>query len=85
MNQIETAIACLGGLTAFTKALNTRLARPVTYQAVKKWAARGRLPRTEWTGESHYAAAIEQITNGIVSQSDLLHLASSDFAESEGR
>lgn len=30
----------------------------VTYQALKKWESRGRLPRTEWTGETNYAAAI---------------------------
>lgn len=27
----------------------------VTYQALRKWEARGRLPRTEWTGETNYA------------------------------
>lgn len=72
MNLIEQAIKHAGGVTAFTKALNELIERPVTYQAVKKWAAKGRLPRTEWTGESHYAAAIERVTGGEVKRENLL-------------
>ncbi|MDN7490551.1 hypothetical protein QZM35_22835 [Burkholderia sp. AU45274] len=72
MNLIETAIATAGGITAFTKALNARIEKPVTYQAVRKWAAKGHLPRTEWTGETHYAAAIESITDQKVAKIDLL-------------
>lgn len=30
----------------------------VRYQAVQQWIARGRLPRTEYTGETRYAVAI---------------------------
>ncbi|MFM0270134.1 hypothetical protein PQQ59_06085 [Paraburkholderia aspalathi] len=72
MNLIEQAIKHAGGVTAFTKALNELIERPVTYQAVKKWAAKGRLPRTEWTDETHYAAAIEQLTGGQVLRERLL-------------
>ncbi|MTI13804.1 YdaS family helix-turn-helix protein [Sansalvadorimonas verongulae] len=43
----------------------------VTYQAVRKWKAKGRLPRTEWTGETNYALRIEKATNGKIKQSDL--------------
>ncbi|MGS1071691.1 hypothetical protein [Burkholderia glumae] len=74
MNLIETAVADAGGLTQFTKALNERIARPLTYQAVKKWIERGRLPRTEWTGETHYADAIENLTGGRVLRADLLRI-----------
>jgi len=73
MNLIEQAIKHAGGVTAFTKALNALIDRPVTYQAVKKWAVKGRLPRTEWTGESNYAAAIERLTGGQVPREKLLH------------
>jgi len=62
MNLIQKAINDAGGVTAFTKQLNSHIARPVTYQAVRKWAAQGKLPRTEWTGESHYANAIEIVS-----------------------
>ncbi|MBU9502861.1 hypothetical protein KTE58_23750 [Burkholderia multivorans] len=78
MNLIESAIAKLGGLTAFTTALNAELKKPVTYQAVKKWAAKGRLPRTEWTGETDYSSAIERITGKFVSKAALLQPVSTD-------
>jgi len=44
----------------------------VTYQAIRKWEKKGRLPRTEWTGETAYAAAIEQATQGKVTKEQLL-------------
>jgi len=49
----------------------------VTYQAVRKWEAAGRLPRTEWTGETNYADQIMVLTGGAVSREDLLrrHIA----------
>jgi hypothetical protein len=75
MNLIEQAIKHVGGVTAFTKALNELIERPVTYQAVKKWAAKGRLPRTEWTGETRYAVAIEQLTDRQVLRDELLKSA----------
>ncbi|WP_334034729.1 hypothetical protein [Burkholderia cepacia] len=84
MNLIETAVAYAGGLTQFTKALNERIARPLTYQAIKKWMARGRLPRTEWTGETHYAEAIENLTGGRVLRVELLRIGG-DSAEPPNR
>lgn len=47
----------------------------VSYQAVRKWEASGRLPRTEWTGESRHAEAIERATGGQVSRERLLDLS----------
>lgn len=32
----------------------------VTYQAVRKWEANGKLPRTEYTGETNYAMRIAE-------------------------
>ena len=43
----------------------------VTYQALKKWEKAGRLPRTDWTGETDYAAAIDRATGGRVSRLSL--------------
>jgi Putative antitoxin of bacterial toxin-antitoxin system, YdaS/YdaT len=44
----------------------------VTYQAVRKWEAQGGcLPRTDWTGETHYADTIEQTTGGRVTKKQL--------------
>ncbi|MBM2884071.1 helix-turn-helix domain-containing protein [Chromobacterium phragmitis] len=44
----------------------------VTYQAVRKWEKRNRLPRTDWTGETNYAAAIEAVTEGAITKKALL-------------
>ena len=44
----------------------------VTYQALRKWESRGRLPRTEWTGETHYATIIERETGGEITRDALL-------------
>lgn len=52
----------------------TNLARHlgVTHQAVRKWEAAGRMPRTEWTGETGYARVIERVTDGVVTREQLL-------------
>lgn len=52
----------------------------VSYQAVRKWEAAGRLPRTEWTGETNYSAAIEDATDGKVSRTQLLDLKKNKIA-----
>jgi hypothetical protein len=42
----------------------SRLARELglTHQAIRKWELAGRMPRTEWTAETHYSERIEQLT-----------------------
>lgn len=62
---LKRAIA-LAGLTAVAKACS------VSHQAVRKWEAGGRMPRTEWTGETHYSAAIERLSGGQVTKDQLL-------------
>lgn len=54
------------GLSALSRGLG------VSYQAVRKWEAAGRLPRTEWTGETKYAKRIQKMTAGQVRSADLL-------------
>lgn len=44
----------------------------VSSNAVRKWQQRGRLPRTEWTGETNYAWVVEKLTGGQVTRSFLL-------------
>ena len=44
----------------------------VTYQAIRKWERRGRLPYTEATGQTDYAAAIERETGGKVQKDALM-------------
>lgn len=64
MNPVTRAIEKIG-LIALARELG------ISYQSVKKWEMRG-MPRTEWTGETHYAEKIEVITQGTVTKSDLL-------------
>lgn len=72
MNPIQHAITLAGGPVALTRELNKRIGKPVTYQAVLKWARQGRLPRTEWTGETRYAKAISAATGGQIKVRELL-------------
>ena len=57
----------------------------VSHQAVRKWQRQGRLPRTEWTGETRYAHAIEAATGGQVSRASLLTAWPKAAAEPEAR
>lgn len=67
MNQISKAIE-VAGLSVVAKACG------VSYQAVRKWEGRWCLPRTEWTGETNYATAIERATDGVVTRAQLLSM-----------
>jgi hypothetical protein len=62
---IEDAIA-LVGLAPLALALQ------ISTQAMRKWQATGRMPRTEWTGETNYCAVIERETGGQVTRARLL-------------
>jgi hypothetical protein len=64
-NPIESAIEIIG-LAQLSRELK------VSHQAIRKWQRAGRLPRTEWTGETEYSQLIENITGGAVSRSLLL-------------
>lgn len=72
MNLIKHAIDLAGGPVAFTREINKRISKPVTYQAVLKWAKQGCLPRTDWTGETRYAQAIADALGGRVKAKDFL-------------
>jgi hypothetical protein len=43
-----------------------------THQAVRKWQRAGRLPRTEWTGETSYAKTISELCDGSPTAEELL-------------
>ena len=47
----------------------------VTYQAVQQWERVG-MPRTEWTGETHYSKLIEKHTEGYVKRLTILSWSS---------
>lgn len=75
-NLISKAID-LTGLTNLAKACG------VTYQSVKRWEAKGRVPRTDWTGETDYASRIEEATKGVITRDQLLNLKRNDQSTSE--
>lgn len=65
----------------------SKLARgcDVTHQAVRKWQAARRMPRTEWTGETNYSTRIEQMTQGEVTRQALMAAwPALDVADSHG-
>jgi hypothetical protein len=64
-NALQKAIAELGPYRA------ARICG-VRGPSVYKWLANRRLPRTEWTGETHYAEAIVAALAGKYSRDDLL-------------
>jgi hypothetical protein len=41
-------------------------------QAIRKWQRAGRMPRTEWTGETDYAKRIEALCDGSPTVEQLL-------------
>lgn len=65
-NPISKAIE-LVGLSKLARGLD------VTYQAVRKWEQAGRMPRTEWTGETEHSERIEAMTGGAVTKDALLN------------
>lgn len=66
ISPLESAIRHVG-LAPMAKALG------LTYQALRRWERQGRLPRTEWTGETTYAQQIERLSDGRVTRDELLN------------
>lgn len=64
-NPISSAIQIVGLVNLANKL-------SVSYQAIRKWEVAGRLPRTEWTGETDYASKIEIACDGKVTKAELL-------------
>ena len=56
----------LVGLTKLAGALR------ISHQAVRKWQRAGRMPRTEWTGETQYGQRIQEMTANAVTRDRLL-------------
>jgi ribosomal protein S11 len=67
LNVIEAAVAVLGGYEKTGRICG------VSGKAVQKWAKAGRLPRTEATGETDYAAKMAAAdADGRVNKESLL-------------
>lgn len=65
IHPLREAIA-LVGLGPLAKSLG------LTYPAIRKWERAGRMPRTEWTGETTYSIQIQGLTGGKVLAGQLL-------------
>ena len=72
MNPLERAVDLLGW-QSLSKAL------AVSHQAIRKWIEAERLPRSEFSGETDYAAIIECKTAGAVKADELLQWSRSGW------
>jgi len=72
MNLITKAIS-ITGLSPLAKGCT------VSYQAVRRWEAANRLPRTELTGETNYAQRIAKLTGNKITRRQLLQATSAGW------
>lgn len=71
MTPIQRVFDLLKGPSGVARSLGDQGIR-ITPWAVNKWLRAGRLPRTEYTGETHYARALERAVDGQVTAAELL-------------
>lgn len=69
MSLLEKAVQQVGGVPACARICN------ISAPAVRKWLSRGRLPRTEYTGETHHAERMAAASNGAFTAEWLLENA----------
>lgn len=50
----------------------------LTPKAIYKWIDRGTLPRTDFTGETDYAARIASVSDGRFTASEILEISKSN-------
>ena len=58
MNPIKTAIVAVGGVSKAARLCG------VSSRAINKWVAAGKLPRTDFTGETHHAVNLARGADG---------------------
>lgn len=68
---IERVFEKLGGPSGVARSLGER-GIAITPWAVNKWLRAGRLPRTDYTGETQYAEHLEAMSGGDVKAAELL-------------
>ena len=64
MHSLRELFEKAGGVEASAKACG------ISPRALYKWASRNSLPRTEYTGETHYSEALAKLVKGV-SASDI--------------
>jgi len=73
MNHLSTAFKKVGGVSVVAKVCNRSV------RAVYKWVDKGRLPRTEYTGETSYADKISSLPSADFTKRDLLYPSNSQL------
>lgn len=71
-NPVAYAVRCVGGPVQAARICER------SRQAVDKWIMKGRLPRTEYTGETQYAQKLAEASEGAFSAEWLLALGAYD-------
>lgn len=66
MSSIEEAVQLVGGVSACARVCG------ISPPAVRKWIRRGRLPRTEYTGETQHAHRMAAASDGAFTAEWLL-------------
>jgi len=65
-NAVQRAVIQAGGQGAVARACGVR------QQTVFRWVHDGKLPRTDWTGETDYSAVISEMDGVSVTRDELL-------------
>lgn len=76
MSLIKKAVVCVGGVSAAAKLCG------VSSRAINKWIAAGRLPRTEFTGETRHAQNLACGAEGGFTAESLLAASAIAFQQS---
>ena len=76
MSPIKKAVVCVGGVSAAARLCG------VSSRAINKWVAAGRLPRTEFTGETRHAENLASGAEGEFTAESLLAASASAFRQS---
>lgn len=76
MNAVKQAVVAVGGVSAAA-----RLCK-VTSRAINKWVAAGRLPRTEYTGETRHAENLAHGCDGAFTASWLKEASAQAYSRS---
>lgn len=82
LNPIAKVFELLKGPSGVARSLSERGVR-ITPWACNKWLRAGRLPRTEYTGETRYASLLEQAVDGKVTAAELLQIVKTQSVSEE--
>lgn len=74
---LKYIVEALGGPTVVSKVCG------ITRNCIYRWFYRGGLPRTEYTGQTHYAEKMARISKGRLKKEHILHFCNPGKRNSE--